>query len=57
LHEAAGDPDGAFEAWTKALELPSVARSAAERLIPILSDQGRAEEAKYLAKRYLKGCC
>ena len=57
LHEAAGDEAAAFEAWSKALELPSMARSAAERLIPLLDDQGRTKEAKYLAKRYLKGCC
>jgi tetratricopeptide (TPR) repeat protein len=57
LLEASGDQAGAFEAWTKALELPSMARSAAERLIPLLNDEGRTEEAKYLAKRYLKGCC
>ncbi|HBG05237.1 MAG: hypothetical protein A2075_01420 [Geobacteraceae bacterium GWC2_58_44] len=57
LHEAAGNQSAAFEAWTRALELPSVARSAAERLVPLLNEQGRSEEAKYLTKRYLKGCC
>ena len=57
LHEAAGDQAAAFEAWSKALDLPGTARSAAERLIPLLADQGRTEEAQYLAKRYLKGCC
>lgn len=57
LHEAAGDLDAALEAWSRALELPSVARPAAERLVPLLTGQGRAAEAQYLAKRYLKGCC
>ena len=57
LHEASGDEAGAVEIWSKTLELPSVARSAAERLIPILNRQGRTEEVKYLSKRYLKGCC
>jgi tetratricopeptide (TPR) repeat protein len=57
LHEASGDQAAALEAWSQALELPSVAKASAERLIPILSSQGRGEEAKYLAKRYLKGCC
>ena len=57
LHEAAGDEALALEAWSKSLELPSVARSAAERLVPLLIDQGRNEEANYLIKRYLKGCC
>jgi pentatricopeptide repeat protein len=57
LHEAAGDQALAFEAWSQALTLPSVAKPAAEKLIPILTEQGRAEEAKFLAKKYLKGCC
>jgi tetratricopeptide (TPR) repeat protein len=57
LHEAAGDQAAALEAWSKALELPSVAKPAAERLVPLLAGQGRHEEAKYLAKKYLKGCC
>ena len=57
LHELAGDEALALEAWSKSLELPGTARSAAERLVPLLSSQGREEEAKYLIKRYLKGCC
>lgn len=57
LHEAAGDEALAMEAWSKSLELPSMARSAAERLVPMLGSQGRSEEANYLIKRYLKGCC
>jgi tetratricopeptide (TPR) repeat protein len=57
LHDASGDRAAALEAWSQALEIPSVAKAAAERLVPILTGQGRAEEAKYLTKRYLKGCC
>ena len=57
LHEAAGDQVRAMEAWSRALELPSVARAAAERLVPILGSQGREAEAKFLVKKYLKGCC
>ena len=57
LHEASGDEASAMEMWSKSLELPGVARSAAERLIPILNRQGRSDEVKYLSKRYLKGCC
>jgi pentatricopeptide repeat protein len=57
LYEAAGDQELAFAAWTKSLDLPGVARSAAERLVPLLDEQGRTDEAKYLIKRYLKGCC
>jgi tetratricopeptide (TPR) repeat protein len=57
LYEAAGDEALAFDAWSKSLEFPAVARSAAERLVPLLAAQGRSEEANYLIKRYLKGCC
>jgi len=57
LHDASGDQAAALEAWSKALELPSVARPAAERLVPLLASQGREAEAKYLVKKYLKGCC
>lgn len=57
LHELSGDENRAFEIWTKALEFPGVAKSAAERLIPILNRQGRQEEVKFLSKKYLKGCC
>jgi pentatricopeptide repeat protein len=57
LKELAGDEAAAFEAWSKALEFPSVAKAAAERLVPILAKQGRHDEAKYLTKNFLKGCC
>ena len=57
LHQASGDEEAAFEAWSKALEIPSVAKSAAERLVPMLDARGRKEEAKFLRKKYLKGCC
>jgi tetratricopeptide (TPR) repeat protein len=57
LHEAAGDEAAAVEAWSQSLALPAVARLAAERLVPLLGGQGRNEEATYLIKRYLHGCC
>jgi tetratricopeptide (TPR) repeat protein len=57
LHEMTGNQAGALEAWSRALELPAVSKAAAERLVPLLAAQGREAEAKYLAKRYLKGCC
>jgi pentatricopeptide repeat protein len=56
LYQAGGDQANAMESWSKALNLPSMARSAAERLIPILDAQGRHNEVKFLAKTYLKGC-
>lgn len=43
--------------YGEALAFPSVAGSAAERLIPVLEGQGRKEEAAYLFKRFMKGCC
>uniref|UniRef100_C6E9B4 TPR repeat-containing protein n=1 Tax=Geobacter sp. (strain M21) TaxID=443144 RepID=C6E9B4_GEOSM len=57
LYETTGDEAKAIEMWSKALEIPTVARAAAEKLVPILGSQGRTEEVKYLAKKYLKGCC
>lgn len=57
LHQASGDDEAAFQAWSKALEIPSVAKPAAERLVPMLDAQGRKDEAKFLRKKYLKGCC
>lgn len=57
LYETTGDEAKAIEMWSKALEIPTVARTAAEKLVPILGNQGRTEEVKYLVKKYLKGCC
>ncbi|MBJ6800912.1 tetratricopeptide repeat protein [Geomonas propionica] len=57
LHETIGDTERAMELWTKSLEHPSMAKAAAERLIPILNRQGRSDDVKYLTKKYLKGCC
>ncbi|GFO66439.1 hypothetical protein GMLC_00180 [Geomonas limicola] len=57
LHQASGDNAAALEAWSKALQFKSVAKSAAEQLVPLLASQGRDAEAKFLAKQYLKGCC
>lgn len=57
IHAEAGDLPAAIENWSKALDHPSVARAAAEKLVPLLSGMGRTQDAQYLAKRYLKGCC
>ncbi len=51
------DFDRAIEIFTSALNSPSLKKTAAERLVRILVTQGREEEAAYLAKTYLKGCC
>jgi tetratricopeptide (TPR) repeat protein len=47
----------AMDQYGGALAFPSVAGSAAERLIPMLEGQGRTEEAAYLFKRFMNGCC
>lgn len=52
-----GDYDRAIEIFTTALASPALKKIAAERLVQILAGQGREEEAAYLAKTYLKGCC
>ena len=57
LYELSGDENRAMEIWTRTLEIPSVAKSAAERMVPILDRQGRKDDVKYLSKKYLKGCC
>jgi len=57
LYQASGDDAAALEAWSKALQSKSMAKPAAERLVPLLASQGREAEAKFLAKQYLKGCC
>ena len=57
VKHALGDTSASIESYSKALDYPNAAKAAAQRLIPIFEDQGRREEASYLAKRYLKGCC
>lgn len=52
-----GDDNKAIESYSNALALPKVARTAAEKLIPLMENQGRTEEASYLFKQFLKGCC
>ncbi|HEY6873481.1 MAG TPA: hypothetical protein VI298_12230 [Geobacteraceae bacterium] len=47
----------AMECYSKGLAYPSAAKAAAERLVTLLQKQERLEEAAFLAKRYLKGCC
>jgi tetratricopeptide (TPR) repeat protein len=57
VHTLQSDFDRAIEIFTSALVFPSLKKAAAERLVSILATQGREEEAAYLAKTYLKGCC
>ncbi len=57
LHVALQDESSAVESYSKLLAAPKFAKEAAERIISILQKQGRDEEAKFLFKKYAKGCC
>jgi len=57
VHTLQGNSAQAIEIFTAALNSPALMKVAAERLVNILATQGREEEAAYLAKNYLKGCC
>lgn len=52
-----GNSDAAIEIYTKGLQLPALKKVSAERLVQLLTAQNRTEEAAYLFKTYLKGCC
>jgi tetratricopeptide (TPR) repeat protein len=51
------DESNAVESYSRLLTSPTFAREAAQRIVPILEKQGRFEEAAYLVKKYVKGCC
>lgn len=55
LHQ--GDQEAAINLLSGGLNMPSLKKASAERLVGILADQGRHNEAAYLVKTYLKGCC
>jgi tetratricopeptide (TPR) repeat protein len=57
LYTLLQDESNAVESYSRLLASPKFAREAAERLVPLLERQGRAEEAAYLAKKFAKGCC
>lgn len=52
-----GDTERAMSRYSEALAIPSVAKIAAQKAIPVLNAAGRTAESQALAKRYLKGCC
>lgn len=52
-----GDEERAMETLQPVLKTPSLAKAAAERLIPLLEKRNRREEASYLFKTHMKGCC
>ncbi|SNB45610.1 hypothetical protein [Geobacter sp. DSM 9736] len=57
VYQLLGDEAKAMETLSTALAVKGIAKAAAERLIPLLEGQNRREEAAYLAKNFLKGCC
>ncbi|MRR56273.1 MAG: hypothetical protein EG822_17535 [Deltaproteobacteria bacterium] len=57
LHLQMKDESKAVESYSRLLTSPSLAKDAAQRLIPLLQNQGRGKEAAFLAKKYAKGCC
>jgi tetratricopeptide (TPR) repeat protein len=57
VYQMQGSEAKAVDIFAEALQIPALKKNAAERLVPILSAQGRTEEANFLVKNYLKGCC
>lgn len=52
-----GEEGAAIDYFAKLLENKSLQKVCAERLVPLLMNQGRETEAQFLTKQYLKGCC
>ena len=57
VYAAQGDDETAIQIFSQALNHPPLKRPAAERLLPIFERLGRTEDAEYLLRHYLKGCC
>ena len=55
VHQNLGNIDTAMDTYAQALELPLVAKAAAERLVPLLQKKNRIDDAAFLFKKYLKG--
>lgn len=52
-----GKVEDAIDTYTRGLDMPALKKVSAERLVQILTAQNRRDEAAYLHKTYLKGCC
>jgi hypothetical protein len=52
-----GGQESAINLLSSGLLMPALKKASAEKLVSILGYQGRDEEAAYLVKTYLKGCC
>ncbi|NVN97930.1 MAG: hypothetical protein HXX17_01310 [Geobacteraceae bacterium] len=57
IYSIQAENEKAIELLSGALQNPALKKAAAERLVAILGSTGRNEEAQYLFKTYLKGCC
>lgn len=57
IYQSVGEVDKSIACYTELLASPGMARTAAERLVPLLESQGRSNEAEFLFKKHLKGCC
>jgi tetratricopeptide (TPR) repeat protein len=57
VHAIKGDAGKAIEILGKAIEIPVLKKASAERLVRLLASEGREDEASFVAKNYLKGCC
>ena len=51
-----GEESQAIETFSRALDYPGVQRIAAERLVNYLASIGKNEDARFIFKRFLKGC-
>lgn len=56
IHRVRGESEKAIDQFTQLLST-SFKREAAERLVGLLEAGGRSQEATFVAKQYLKGCC
>jgi len=56
IHRVRGENEKAIDQFSQLLSTP-VKREAAERLVALLESSGRSQEAAFVAKQYLKGCC
>jgi tetratricopeptide (TPR) repeat protein len=57
IYSVKGDHENAITLLNSGLQTPALKKAAAERLVAILSSQNRGDEAAFLIKTYLKGCC
>jgi tetratricopeptide (TPR) repeat protein len=57
VHAIKGDTGNAIDILSKTIEMPVLKKASAERLVRLLASEGRDDEASFVAKNYLKGCC